>query len=1087
MQQANALDMSHLCITEHGNISGWLDFYDAAKDAGVSPGLGIELYQARKSRFNRDEEEFAIGKAADEFAQRGPHHLTVIAKNQTGYKNAIKLSSRAFLEGYFGKPRADMELIAECGEGLIILSGCLSGKIQQAILRDDYDVAYQTAVQFQEIVGRENFGIEVMNHGIPDENRVLSTLVELANNIGAPIIPTCDSHYAVRSDAHFHDAMLCISTASFLEDENRFRFFNDEFYLKSYDEMALLFPEEWLRNTVDLAESINIDLNFDELHFPEFNLPPGREVNEYLDELVWAGVSKRYPNWQSDNAVRDRIEYELRVIKQMNFQHYFLVVGDIVRWAKANGVRTGVGRGSAAGSCISYVLEITDLDPIRFGLLFERFLIEGRKNPPDIDLDFDDSKRELVIDYIKSLYGTDRVAQIATFASVGAKSAIRDAARVLNLPYADGDRVASLVPKPALGVAKSLKECLTSSEFKKEYETNEVSKTIVDLAIGLENKIRQSGIHPAGIVIAPGPIIEYMPVMRFGDDKPIVTQWDMHAIDRNGLLKVDCLGIRNLRIIDTCLRLIKKHYDIDLDVDNLKLDDEKVFEQIAQGKTIGVFQLESGGIRQMASDMRPSNFDEVAALIALYRPGPMGSGMDDAFINRKHGRSQVNYYHPKLANVLDTTYGVMLYQEDILNVAKVLANFNPAEADDLRKAVGKKEMHKIGLFREKFVKGCVANGIKDTIANKVYSDIEYFGGYGFGKSHSYSYGWLVYVTQYLKAHYPAAYMAAALSSVTKNQEKASIYLNECRNMNIKVNPPSINSSEEEFKLIADDEILFGFGSIEGIGSATSQYMVNGDRNYKSVWDFLARTDVELINKKTIESLIYSGAMDELIEDQPQRFLHRSEKEVILNLEKDKLGLYVSDHPLYSAAQLLANYANYNIVDLLDLPNSSTVKVGGIITKVEKKTTKRGDPMRTFWLEDLTNSVECLAWSNQVKLYDDLIAVGNIVIVEGNIKKEGDDENPRCSLLTRHFEKPDLSEVATGASIVLHLENESTELLAKINQIIEDNPGNSLVYLHIKSGKHKLILSSRKPTSLNIKDQLEQLVQLDNLLQEQKGL
>ena len=1081
MERATSLGMNALGLTEHGNINGWLDFYDAAKDAGIKPALGIEAYQARKTRYDVDEEERS-GRAADEFSQRGPHHLTVLARNLTGYKNAIRLSSRAYLEGYFGKPRLDMELLHDHGDGLIILSGCLSGKIQQAILRGDHDYAYETACEYQDIVGKGNFGIEIMSHGIPEEEQVFNHLVELAKKVGAPLIPTCDCHYVHKEEADSHDLMLAVATSSTIHDPNRFKFSNDEFYLKSYDEMALLFPDEWLKNTMDLSDRIDIELNFGQLYFPEFDLPPGKGVDEYFEDLVWRGVEKRYPGWQARNDVRDRVEHELRVVRKMGFQHYYLVVGDIVNWAKAAGIRVGWGRGSAAGSILAYAMEITNLEPLRFGLLFERFLVEGRKSMPDIDLDFDDVRREEVIEYIRTKYGTDRVANIATYASVGAKSAIKDATRALGYSYADGDKLSKMVPKPILGVFPTLTQALESKELIEEYKSNKDSKIILDAAKGLEGLVRSSGMHPAGIVITPGPMIDYVPVMQKGIDKPIVAAWDMGRIEEIGLLKIDCLGLRNLRVIDQCVNLIKKSKNIDIDIDDIPLDHLLSYKRIEQGKTMGMFQLESPGMSDMAMSMKPTSLDDIMALISLFRPGPMGSGMDKHYIARKNGRQRVSYPDERLRKTLGSTYGVMLYQENVLNVAKDLAGFSAGEADDLRKVIGKKLMDKIPLYRKKFVEGCIKNGVAKDIADKVYSDIEYFGGYGFNLAHAASYAMLSYVTAYLKTCYPAEYMAALISSVTKNVDKASLYLNECRRLDIVVRSPSINKSEEQFIVLNDEEILFGFSSIGGIGGAIFEALV--ERNdYKSIWDFMRRSDPMLMNKRVIENLLEAGTFDELVDDLPERPIRRSERIEILGMERERLGLYVSDHPLQGIWHVLENDVTHEIANLITGYDHQQVTVSGILSRTERKNTKRGDPMWRFILEDLSASIEGVMFHKETAIYNDLMIDGNIVCIEGSLRLEGDEENPIVRLIASKITEPEIPDIAAGDPIILRLDDPDSKLIDSISQLIEESPGDSPVYLHLPVDKHIIVMKFQKPTSISIKNKLMQLVQLENSIKE----
>ena len=777
LTRAKSLGMSGLATTDHGNIHSWLDFYDAGKSIGVKPILGSEFYQARKTRFDKDEEERS-GPAKNEWEQRGPYHITILAKNNIGYHNIIKMSSMSFLQGYYGKPRIDHELIAEHSEGIIVLSGCLNGEVSQALLRNDYEFALKAAKKMQDIVGKENYFIEVQDHGLTEQRKISDQLIEIAAKIGAKIVPTGDCHYVHQADAHAHDIMLCVATNSNINTPDRFSFSGDEFYLQSYEDMRRTFSDEWLSNTMHVNDMIDVDLNFGEIHFPDFPVPTQEPSVEYFERLAWEGLKRRYGD-PLPQHILDRANYELRVVKDMGFPEYFLVVSDLVRWAKSNDIRVGWGRGSAAGSVLSYAFDITNLDPIRFGLMFERFLVEGRKSMPDIDLDFDDRHRDKVINYAREKYGTDRVSHICTFNRTGARQSIRDAARALGYDFAAGDKVSKLVPPPVLGISKNLKECMEVVEFKNEFETNPDSNKIIETAFGLEGLVRQTGIHAAGVVISKGPLVDYLPIMKKGADNPVVTQWDMGRVEQCGLLKIDFLGLRNLGVIDSCIKLVKKTKNIEIDVDKVPLDDKTTFDELCKGNAIGVFQLESSGMRQLMVQLQPQNIQDIMALISLYRPGPMGSGMDKLYIDRKHGRSRISYDHPNLEKVLGPSLGIMLYQEDVLGVSRELAGFSSAEADDLRKVIGKKQMDKIALFREKFVEGCIkTSNISQDKANKIYSDIEYFGGYGFNRAHAASYAMISYITAYLKTNYQVEYMAALMSSVVGNKDKQSLYLSK---------------------------------------------------------------------------------------------------------------------------------------------------------------------------------------------------------------------------------------------------------------------------------------------------------------------
>ena len=736
MERAAELGMPALAQTDHGNLYGWLDFYEAGKKHGVKSVLGIEAYLARKTRFDRDEEE-STGPATSEFEQRGPYHITLLAHNKTGYQNLIKMSSESFLTGFYRYPRMDLDLFAEYSEGITALSGCLNGPLNQALMAGDTDLALRKAGELQDIFGKDRFFIEVMNHGIQEELDVLPDLVDIAGKIGAKIIPTQDSHYVRKEDSDAHDLLLCVATNARVDEEKRFRFMEEEFFLRNYEEMLDRFGEpQWLKNTLDVAESVELDLEFGELHFPDPHLPENVELEDYFTQQVWEGIKYRYGDNPSD-AVRARTEHEMRVIKEMGFPGYFIVVADIMEFCRNAGIMVGPGRGSAAASIVSYAMQITQIEPLEYDLPFERFLVEGRMSPPDIDIDIDDRRRGEVIEYVRDKYGEDRVAHIGTFSQTGAKQAIRDAARVMNYEYSKGDEVAKLVPDPVLGVNKSVEESLATPDMRKAYSEDADTKKIIDGARGIEGVFRQTGIHAAGVVISKGPIVDYVPVMqranKDGSRTPVTTQWDMERVEQCGQLKVDFLGLRNLGVLDLCIQNIEERTGEKIDIYSVPLDDPDTYQMLKEGRAIGVFQVEGQGIREMMISLQPENIRDLMALISLYRPGPMGSGMDKLFIARKHGRNiDMRQPHPILDELLHKTYGIMLYQEDILTVAREIAGFSPLEADTLRKATGKKKFDVMEKLRARFIEGSVSTGkVKSRDAEAIFGDIEYFGGYGF--------------------------------------------------------------------------------------------------------------------------------------------------------------------------------------------------------------------------------------------------------------------------------------------------------------------------------------------------------------------
>jgi len=994
------------------------------------------------------------------------------------------MSSKSFLEGYYVKPRLDHDLISQYSEGIIVLSGCLNSEVCQALLRNDYDFALQAAYKMQSIVGKENYFIEIQNHGISEQRKVSNKLVEIAKTIGAKIIPTNDCHYVHQHDARAHDVMLCVATNSTIHTENRFSFSGDNFYLKSYEDMELLFNEDWLKNTMSVCDMVDVNLKFGDIHFPKFPVPTGESSVDYFEKLAWDGLKIKYGQQLPQNVI-DRANHEIRVVKEMGFSEYFLVVSDLVRWAKINDIRVGWGRGSAAGSVLSYAFDITNLDPIKFGLLFERFLVEGRKSMPDIDLDFDDRHRDKVIDYARSKYGNDKVAHICTFNRTGARQSIRDAARALGYDFSGGDKVAKLVPAPVLGISKSLSECMEVADFKSLYNSDADAKQIVDAAFGLEGLVRQTGMHAAGVVISKGPLTDYLPIMQKGVDNPIITQWDMGRVEQCGLLKIDFLGLRNLGVIDACVKSIKNTRGIDIDIDAVPLNDYQTFNQLCKGGSMGVFQLESNSMREMMIQLQPKSIEDIMALISLHRPGPMGSGMDKLYISRKHSQSDIEYDHPKMENALKNSLGIMLYQEDVLAVARELAGFSSAEADDLRKVIGKKLMDKIALFRSKFVDGCVKNSnLSKNKAEKIYSDIEYFGGYGFNRAHAASYAMISYITAYLKFNFTAEYMAALLSSVVGNKEKLALYLSDCRKLGIKVLPPSINKSLEDFAVIDDKTIIFGFAAISGIGSAVSQSIIdcrNDSSPYKSVHDFMRRVSSSVLKKSTLEHLSCAGALDELLYEALDQDFGRQTELSILEKEKNSLGIYVSKNPVDGVWDLLSKNISNEIISLSEMPVGSRVSIGGIISSSKKMITKKGAKMYKFVLEDISSDVEIVVFPREAKKFDDgFFQNGDVVSVIGSISKDGDDENSITKVLLNSCEKLDISNFSGGTPIYLKIDkNIHANTIDQLYDIIDANNGGSLVFLSYRENGKEITFKFKKKTSVIAREQLEKILSGDN--------
>ena len=892
-----------LAITDHGNMYGVLDFYKECHARGITPIIGTEAYMAAQSRFERPVRRGRIDDTGGE-GDRGEklyYHLTVLAETTQGYRNLIKLSSAAYLEGYYYKPRVDWELLEHHHEGLIATTGCLGGVVAQALLAEDFDGALSLTGRLQDIFGRENLFVELQDHGIAAQRTTNPSLVRIAKALGAPLLATNDSHYCRREDAVAHDALLCVQTGATIHDPKRFKFEGEEHYLKSAAEMRHLFAEvpEACDNTLWVAERAKVELELGKPALPQFPVPDTfrrdtyeKSAADYLAFLTYEGAAARYGK-QIPPEVSQRLDFELRVISEMGFSAYFLVVWDIIRYARDSGIRVGPGRGSAAGCCVAYCLRIVDLDPIRYDLLFERFLNPGRKQMPDIDMDFDERRRGEMIRYVAERYGADHVAQIVTFSTIKARAAVRDGARVLGLPYALGDRIAKAMPPLVMGRDTPLSACferveghedgyMAAADLREMYEQDPDAKLVIDVARGLEGLRRQDGIHAAAVVITHEPLTEYLPVQRKPEpgadpgDAPIVTQYEMHGVEELGLLKMDFLGLRNLSVIEMALDLIEQTTGTRPDIDSVALDDEATFEMLRRGDSIGVFQLEGTAMRSTLRSLAPTSFDDVAALVALYRPGPMAANMHRDYPDLKNGRKPVTYLHPEMEAILGDTYGLMLYQESVMRVAQRFSGYTLEEADNLRKACGKKNRVLIAAERVKFIAGCVQQGYDEALGKQLFDIIEPFADYAFNKSHSYGYGLVAYQTAWLKANHPVEYLAALLSSVKGDKDKTAVYLAECRTLGIEVRVPDVNASSSNFtpRRAASDApagdglglIIFGLSAVRNVGEAIVEHVVAARETggpFTDFYDFCRRVDPSALNKRAVESLVKAGAFDSL--------------------------------------------------------------------------------------------------------------------------------------------------------------------------------------------------------------------------------
>jgi DNA polymerase III subunit alpha len=1102
-----------VAITDHGVLYGVVDFYRAARDVGVNPIIGIEAYVTPGSRFDRPARRDDIR-----------YHMTILAENETGYRNLMQLASLAYRDGYYYKPRMDAELLSTYSEGLIATTGCLGGHVPQLLGVDepadddqkgqerDVEAAIAAASMYQDIFGRDNFFIELQDHGIPAQRRIMADLLDIGRRIDAPLLAANDSHYTRADEADAHDALLCIQTGSMKSEENRFKFHSQEFYIKSSAQMRALFPsDEFPRacdNTLWIAERARVEIEFDQILLPNFEVPDGYDEDSYLRHLVLEGAHARYGTL--DAVVSDRIDYELRVISEMGFSAYFLIVWDLIAHAARRGIRTGPGRGSAAGSIVAYCLRITDLDPIAYGLIFERFLNPGRKEMPDIDMDFDERYRSEMIAYCAQKYGSDHVAQIITFSTIKGKQAIRDAARVLDYPYSVGDQLAKAMPPAILGKDATIDQCLevpggdastidrdhysAASGLRELLDTMDGAREIIETARGLEGLRRQDSIHAAAVVISPQPLTTIVPTQQKGEDAEIVTQYEMHGVEALGLLKMDFLGLRNLSTIERSLELIERNTGTRPDIDGVPLDDPAVYEMLQRGDSVGVFQFEGGPMRALMRNLGPDRFEHLIALNALYRPGALGAGMHLEYADRKNGKTAVGYLHPDLEPVLSDTYGIMVYQEQVMQTAERIAGFSMVDADSLRKAMGKKIPALMKEQQNKFVAGCVANGYDEQLGIDLFGFIEHFAGYGFNKSHSAAYALVAYQTAWLKAHFPAEYMAALLTSVKRDKDRTAAYLHECRMMGIPVRVPGVNVSERDF-LAHDGQIIFGLSAVRNVGEAVTDLIVAervASGPYEDFFDFIDRVDIQVLNKRTIESMIKAGAFDSLgysrrgllevshtivdgtldrrrAEEAGQYSLfggstatatavgtsvpeHEWDKKVRLAFEKEMLGLYVSDHPLLGVEKALTGMTDTVIPGLWDREDRSQATIAGVVGSVNRRYTRAGQPMVYFVLEDLQGSVEAVAFPKTVAEHGPMIREDAVLVLRGRVDHRGDD----VKFIVQSVSEPDLSS-DRSVRVRVPASRLSPTVVGRLKDVLANHPGTAPVYIHMHGDTGEKVL------------------------------
>jgi len=1125
-QRASDLGMPALALTDHGVMYGAIPFYLEGKATGVKPLIGMEAYVAPRSRFDKP----AI-------REDWYYHLTMIAATDGGYRNLVKLSSLGFLEGYDGRsrrPRLDKELLSQYSEGIVVLSGCLSGELPKNIVGGKLTEAERVASEYKELFGDRYF-LEIQNQGITEQDELNRQLAGISERLHIPLVATNDSHYTHKEDAEAHDILLCIQTGKQLSDTGRLKFDTDQFYLKDAVEMAAAFTEypASVENTLAVAEMCNVEIPLNNMLLPAFEVPTSEDHASYLRRLTEEGIAGRF------NPVTPEVEHryrrELAVIEQTGLVDYFLIVADFVGWAKRNGIRVGPGRGSVGGSIVAYALRITDLDPIRWNLGFERFLNTGRKEMPDIDIDFDERRRSEVIQYVSQKYGEDRVAQIITFSTIKAKAAIRDAARVLGMAYSVGDRLAKMYPPLVLGKEAPFAACFdkavewpensarndafpNAGELRRTYEGDEISRQVIDTARKLEGLRRQHSVHAAGVVIGNGPLTDFVPVQR--TDGGIVTQFEMGAVLAIGLLKMDFLGLRNLTVIGDSLEHIKTHRGVEVDIDNLPLDDPAAYKLLQDGASAGIFQMESPGMVRLCRQLRPDRFEEIAALIALFRPGPMEE--IPRYIKGKHDPSTVTYFHPLLSEVLKDTNGVIVYQEQVTEMLQVVAGFSATDADMVRWAIGKKKSYELVKWKDQFQQGCETSGLTPNEANGLWELIRPFAGYSFNRAHANGYGLIAYQTAWLKARYPVEYMAALLTSVKDRADRMPYYLAECKALGIKVLPPNVNESLMDFTP-RGGEILFGLSAIRNVGEGVAERIIKSRTSggpFAGFYDFVRRVEATCLNKKVIESLAKAGAFDALgiartellapdykdpagltASEQALKGIEtvlaerRSEeagqftlfagqptashsnggavvtpaanfeqtlvpsdailKTELLKAEKEMLGVYVSEHPLEAVWSALRYQADCEVAGLAEEKDGAIKSVGGILTRMTRKLTKKGDVWFNGFLEDMKGEVEVNFWPQTVAETSPALLMDDaIVILKGRVEVR--DENVK--LMATKITGPDLSGAVTPLRIKMPATSCTPARLEELKGVLTAHPGASPVLLHLaSSGKTTTVL------------------------------
>jgi len=1099
-ERIKGLKQPAVAMTDHGNMFGAVEFYREASKQGIKPIIGCEIYVAPTSRFEK--------KGVDKGPREYNNHLILLAMNNQGYRNLCKLVSLGYMEGFYYKPRIDKELLRELNGGLIALSACLQGEVSQALNYGIYEKAKTAAETYAAIFG-DRYYIEIQDNKLAEQEKVNRQLVELAKELSLPVVATNDCHYGERADFHAHDVLLCVQTGKNVSDENRLKLETDELYLKSAEEMNQGFDycPGAVERTLEIADRCNVDIEFGKYHFPNFTPPKEISLDDYLDELARAGLEQRIEGITDPGTRKgyyERLEYELDVIKRMKFPGYFLVVADFINYAKQSGIPVGPGRGSSAGSLVAYALKITDLDPIRHVLLFERFLNPERRSMPDIDVDFCIRGRAQVIQYVKDKYGADRVAQIATFGTLKAKAAIRDVGRAIGMSFAETDAIAKLIPAPKQGFDYPLTEAMKMEPRLPEMMKGDPRvKTLIEHALRLEGLVRHASTHAAGVVLSNLPLVDYLPLF-VDKEGGIVTQYDMSCVEKIGLVKFDFLGLKTLTLIHDCLKLIEATRGEKIDINRLELDDKKTYRTLCSGNTTGVFQLESTGIREMTVKIRPNCFEDLVAILALYRPGPLDSGMAEEYIKRKHGKEKIKYLHPLLDTILKDTYGVIVYQEQVMQIAQVLGGYTMGDADILRRAMGKKDPEEMASQRERFVDGAKKQKIDDKRATEIFDQMETFARYGFNKSHSAAYALVSYQTAYLKTHYPVEFMAALMTSEMGDTDKVIKNLAECREKQIEVLAPDINESRSDFTPVGA-KIRFGLAAVKNVGEKAVEVILQSrdqDGPFESLFEFCRRVDMTAVNRRVIENLIKCGAYDSTQVSRARMFgalddamragqAHQRDQasnqidifgmlgtpgkgtkkagdvyppvtewtsQEALAFEKEALGFYISGHPLDKYDRAINRITSGTVAALREKATPGEVRLGGVVSALKLRNTKKGDRYGNFNLEDKTGFIEVITWPDTYKKCAELLGADDPIFVRGRLEVGEDrmqviaNEVVPLADAVKHQKNGFANGKINGNGEKVHLyvreSDVSAQELVRLRDTLLDYPGRSVVFLHM---------------------------------------